>query len=101
MRIRKSKSRAVVLVRFRVSIRMLIGLIACCGVGLWASRGLWDPVLIAVSELHDPIPSKRVDAVQKLSRIGGGRYETVIPPLTRLRLVRTQSPKSAWPRWEL
>jgi HEAT repeat protein len=68
--------------RFRVSIRMLIGLIACCGVGFWASRGLWDPVLIAVGELRDPIPSKRVDAVQKLSRIGRGRYETVIPPLT-------------------
>jgi HEAT repeat protein len=76
--------------RLRVSIRMLIGLIACCGVGLWASRPLWDPVLIAVGELRDPIPSKRVEAVQKLTRIGRGRYESVIPPLT-LALVDAES----------
>jgi hypothetical protein len=76
--------------RFRVSIRMLIGLIACCGVGLWASRPLWDPVLIAVGELRDPM-SKRVEAVQKLTRIGRGRYETVIPPLT-LALVDAEPP---------
>ena len=85
--------------RFRVSVRMMIGMIACCGVGLWASRPLWDPVLSAVGDLRDPIPSNRVDAVQKLSRIGRHRYETVVPPLTRAR--STQSPKSAWRRWKL
>ena len=69
--------------RFRVSVRMLIGMIACCGVGLWASRPLWDPVLSAVGDLRDPIPSNRVDAVQELSRIGRHRYETVVPPLAR------------------
>jgi HEAT repeat protein len=68
--------------RFRVSVRMLIGMIACCGAGLWVSRPFWDPVLIAVGELRDPNSSKRVNAVRKLTRIGMGRYESVIPPLT-------------------
>jgi HEAT repeat protein len=68
--------------RFQISVRMLIVLVLVSGTADWATRPFWDPVLITVDKLHDSSPTERTDALSKLTRIGHGRYETVIPPIT-------------------
>jgi HEAT repeat protein len=78
--------------RFQINVRVLIALVACCGMVLWAARVLWhqpDPVIAetraqeqrAIRALQSRDVSERLSAIRELAGIPYGESAVVMPPL--------------------
>ncbi len=77
---------------FQTNVRMLVLVVASCGVILWAVRRLWensDPVLVearaiqkhAIGALRSGKPAERLTAIQELERLRRADPAIAIPPL--------------------